>query len=260
MPEVIIPGPVGRLQAMYKQTGDKTSPIAILLHPHPIYGGTMNNKVVYSMYHTFADAGFNVLRFNFRGVGSSQGEYDRGEGELEDATAALEWLQANNFNARACWVAGFSFGAWIGMQLLMRRPEITSFVSIAPPATMYDFSFLAPCPTSGLIVHGTQDQIAPLDEAEKLVERLHMQKGIHIQLTRIEGANHYFQGYLEQLDQAVATYLATHADYSALDGEKAPALTIYKDRPKALPEATPGKKPENHHGDSELDNEDVRDL
>ena len=252
MPEVIIPGPVGRIQAMYKHSGQENAPIAIILHPHPIYGGTMNNKVVYAMYHTFAEAGFNVLRFNFRGVGGSQGEYDRGEGELEDATAALEWLQENNRSARACWVGGFSFGAWIGMQLLMRRPEVTSFVSIAPPANMYDFSFLAPCPTSGLMVHGTQDQVAPLVETQKLVERLHMQKGIHIQLDKVAGANHYFQGHLDALDTSVASYLAEHADYSNLQSDVAPALTIKKALPTALPEPTLSPEPEvESEGDSD---------
>ena len=234
MPKVIIPGPVGRIEAFYKHEGGKSAPIALMLHPHPIYGGTMNNKVVYSMYHTFADAGFNVLRFNFRGVGESQGEYDRGEGELEDATAVLEWLQANNPGARACWVGGFSFGAWIGMQLLMRRPEITSFVLVAPPANMYDFAFLAPCPTSGLMVQGTADQVVPHEETEDLAERLHQQKGIHIQLDLIEGANHYFQGHLEALNASVAGYLGQHADYSNLEGEVAPALTIMKERKPAL--------------------------
>ena len=236
MPKVVIPGPAGRIQAMYKRGGGGAAPIAIMLHPHPVYGGTMNNKVVYSMYHTFADAGFNVLRFNFRGVGDSQGEYDKGEGELEDATTALEWLQANNPSACACWVAGFSFGAWIGMQLLMRRPEVTSFVSIAPPANMYDFFFLAPCPTSGLMVHGTADQLVPLEETEQLIERLHMQKGLYIQLDIIEQANHYFQGHLDELDASVRSYLARHANYSTQDVEVKRALTIYTDRPAVLAE------------------------
>lgn len=252
MPEIIIPGPVGRIEAMYKHNNEEAAPIALMLHPHPIYGGTMNNKVVYSMYHTFAEAGFNVLRFNFRGVGNSQGEYDKGEGELEDATAALEWLQANNPRARACWVGGFSFGAWIGMQLLMRRPEVTSFVSIAPPANMYDFSFLAPCPTSGLMVHGTNDQVAPLVETQKLVERLHMQKGIHIELDEVNGANHYFQGQIDRLDSSVASYLSQHADYSNLEGDVAPALTILKERPVATIEA-PIAKPDTNLEDLDLD-------
>ena len=245
---------------MYKHSGGDTAPIALILHPHPIYGGTMNNKVVYSLYHTFADAGFNVLRFNFRGVGESQGEYDRGEGELEDATAALEWLQTTNPGARACWVAGFSFGAWISMQLLMRRPEVTSFVSIAPPANMYDFSFLAPCPTSGLMVQGTNDQIAPLDETERLVERLHIQKGIHIQLDKIAGANHYFQGHLAALDHSVASYLAAHADYSNLQGEIAPALTIRKQSPEALPTPAQNSQDSRDSQETEIDETELETL
>src|SRR3546814_10548116 len=96
----------------------------------------MNNKVVYTLYHAFTRRGFSCLRFNFRGVGRSQGTFSRGEGELADAAAALDWLQSYNENATQCWIAGFSFGAWIGMQLLMRRPEITGFISISPPANI----------------------------------------------------------------------------------------------------------------------------
>ena len=144
MPEVIFAGPDGRLEGRYHPQKDRDAPIAIVLHPHPAYGGTMNNKVVYNLHYAFYNLGFTVLRFNFRGVGRSQGEYDQGIGELSDAASALDYLQAMNQNSKQCWVAGFSFGAWIGMQLLMRRPEITGFVSVAPPANLYDFSFLAP--------------------------------------------------------------------------------------------------------------------
>jgi alpha/beta superfamily hydrolase len=103
--------------------------------------------------------GFSTLRFNFRGVGRSQGSFDRGEGELSDAASALDWLQTYNPNAQFCWIAGFSFGAWIGMQLLMRRPEIESFIAVSPPANIYDFTFLAPCPSSGLVLQGDQDTV-----------------------------------------------------------------------------------------------------
>jgi alpha/beta superfamily hydrolase len=127
MPEVIFPGPEGRLEGRYHPQKAKDAPIAIILHPHPQFGGTMNNKVVYNLHYAFYNMGFTVLRFNFRGVGRSQGEYDQGVGELSDAASALDYLQSMNQNAKHCWVAGFSFGAWIGMQLLMRRPEITGF-------------------------------------------------------------------------------------------------------------------------------------
>jgi alpha/beta superfamily hydrolase len=150
------PGPEGRLEGRYHPQKAKDAPIAIILHPHPQFGGTMNNRVVYNLHYAFHEMGFTVLRFNFRGVGRSQGEYDQGVGELSDAASALDYLQSMNPNAKHCWVAGFSFGAWIGMQLLMRRPEITGFISVSPPANMYDFSFLAPCPSSGLIINGTR--------------------------------------------------------------------------------------------------------
>lgn len=193
MPEVIFPGPEGRIEGRYHPQPNRDAPIAIVLHPHPQFGGTMNNKVVYNLHYAFHALGFSVLRFNFRGVGRSQGEYDQGTGELSDAAAALDYLQAMNQNARHCWVAGFSFGAWIGMQLLMRRPDITGFISVAPPANMYDFSFLAPCPASGLIINGTADRIAPPADVGGLVAKLHEQKGITITHTEIEGADHFFR-------------------------------------------------------------------
>src|SRR5271167_3015983 len=102
MPEVVINGPEGRLEGRYHVSKQENAPIALMLHPHPQHGGTMNNKVVYALYHVFAEHGFSVLRFNFRGVGRSQGKFDRGEGELSDAAAALDWLQAYNVNASAC--------------------------------------------------------------------------------------------------------------------------------------------------------------
>ncbi len=148
MPEVIFAGPAGRLEGRYQAPKQKGAPIAIVLHPHPQFGGTMNNQIVYNLFYTFANRGFAALRFNFRGVGRSQGAFDHGVGELSDAAAALDWVQAVNPEARACWIAGVSFGSWIGMQLLMRRPEIEGFISIAAMANRYDFSFLAPCPSS----------------------------------------------------------------------------------------------------------------
>ena len=207
MPEVIINGPDGRLEGRYQQNRTPGAPIAILLHPHPQHGGTMNNKVVYALYHAFARQGFSVLRFNFRGVGRSQGAFDRGEGELSDAASALDWLQSFNESASACWIAGFSFGAWIGMQLLMRRPEISGFVSIAPPANLYDFTFLAPCPSSGLIIQGAEDEIVPPASVAKLVEKLKAQRNLEIDCRMIPGANHFFHNSLDQLDQHLGDYL-----------------------------------------------------
>ena len=215
MPEVLINGPEGRLEGRYHHAKSPTAPIALLLHPHPQHGGTMNNKVVYTLFQVFVQQGFSVLRFNFRGVGRSQGSFDRGEGELSDAASALDWLQGYNANASSCWIGGFSFGAWIGMQLLMRRPEIDGFIAVAPPANLYDFSFLAPCPSSGLILQGDQDSIVTLDAAQKLVTKLSHQREIKIDYRIVKGADHFFQNHLEELTTHVDDYIAAHPDRRA---------------------------------------------
>ena len=146
--EIFIPGPAGRLEAKYYKSKKNTSPICLVLHPHPQYGGTMNNKVVVETFQTFMNNDFSVCRVNFRGVGKSDGEFDNGQGELADAAAALDWLEKENFDNSQCWISGFSFGSLIAMQLLMRRPEINRFVAISPQPNVYDFSFLTPCPLS----------------------------------------------------------------------------------------------------------------
>lgn len=207
MPEVIFNGPDGRLEGRYHHSSADDAPIALILHPHPQQGGTMNNRVVFDVYQTFARRGFSTLRFNFRGVGRSQGEYDEGMGELSDAAAALDWLQSQNPDAAQCWISGFSFGAWICMQLLMRRPEIDSFVALAPPADKYDFAFLAPCPASGLFVHGAKDTMVPEDSVEALAMKLQAQKRITIDYRIIDDANHFFHNKVDQLTTHVDSYL-----------------------------------------------------
>ena len=207
MAEVLIAGPEGRIEARYHQSKDRNAPIAIILHPHPEQGGTMNNKVTYALFRAFVEQGFNTLRFNFRGVGRSEGKYDLGEGELSDAAACLDWLQVQNPEPRQCWVAGFSFGAWISMQLLMRRPELDGFIAVAPPANLYDFTFLAPCPVSGLILQGSKDEIVQKDSVQKLSVRLAAQRGLHIDYRVIPEADHFFTNQLPEMIGHVHEYL-----------------------------------------------------
>lgn len=207
MAEVIFNGTAGRIEGSYHQSHASHAPIALIVHPHSQYGGTMHNKVVYSLYRLFADRGYNTLRFNFRGVGRSEGKFDDGEGELNDAASALDWLQSCNPNASSCWVAGFSFGAWISMQLLMRRPEISGFISISPPADRYDFNFLAPCPVSGLIVQGEEDSLTARQSAAKLVAKLKLQRGLDIPHETVPGADHSFSEKLSEMHTIVERYI-----------------------------------------------------
>ena len=207
MAEVIFNGPDGRLEGRYHQSKKPNAPIAIVLHPHPLHGGNMNNRVVFIMFNNFVERGFSVLRFNFRGVGRSQGAFDNGVGELSDAAYAFDWVQQFNNNSPFCWIGGYSFGALISMQLMMRRPEIEGFVSISPPAGTEDFSFLAPCPSSGLIIHGDKDTHIPLDAVKKLAQKLDGQKNISVNLSVVKGADHFYKDNMDNLSKEVASYL-----------------------------------------------------
>ncbi|MDR1235447.1 MAG: alpha/beta hydrolase [Holosporaceae bacterium] len=207
MPELVLMGNVGRIEARYHHCKNPNAPLVIVLHPNPLQGGTMNSRVTVALYNAFVENGFSAIRFNFRGVGKSEGVYDKGEGELTDTAAVLDWIQSVNHGAHPVWVAGFSFGALIGMQLLMRRPEIVGFVSVCPPANLYDFSFLAPCPVSGMIVNGENDFVCPTESVGKLVEKLNKQRGIKIDYRVIPGCDHSFSDHLDTLKDCVAEHL-----------------------------------------------------
>jgi alpha/beta superfamily hydrolase len=192
MPEVMFAGPRWPARGSLPPREAAHAPVALILHPHPLHGGTMNNRVVHALYQRFQAMGFSTLRFNFRGVGRSQGRYDGGIGEISDAAAALDFLQAVNPNASSLWVAGYSFGSYVGMQLLMRRPEMGGFVSVSAPASHYDFGFLAPCPCNGLILHGSDDELVPEPSVRKLVDKLKHPKGHRHRLPRHARRSHIY--------------------------------------------------------------------
>lgn len=207
MPKIYIEGPAGKLEGVFHQAEESKAPTAIVLHPHPLYGGTMNNKVVYHLYKAFVNNGFSVLRFNFRGVGNSQGTFDNGAGELSDVNAALDWLHMQNKNSSHYWVSGFSFGAYVGMQTIMRRPEIEGFIMAAPPVSRYNFGFFSPCPISGLIVQGEEDEIANPVATRKFADTCRDQKGVFVEYEEIESADHFFKDHLEEFDEVVDDYI-----------------------------------------------------
>jgi alpha/beta superfamily hydrolase len=208
MPEVIISGNAGRIEGIYHSAEREDAPMALVLHPHPMHGGTMNNKVVYNLHHCFVRHGFSTLRINFRGAGRSEGKFDDGIGELTDAATALNWLQLQNPMSNMIWVAGFSFGSWIAMQLLMRRPEINYFIAVSPPVGKYDFSFLSPCPISGLILQGDQDSIISEEKVTSLAQKLAKQKNAKIDYTVVRGADHFYRTKMDELTDLSDNYVA----------------------------------------------------
>ena len=205
--EIFIPGPAGRLEAKYYKNPKFGSRVAIVLQPHPQYGGTMNNKIVQLAYNIFLENGFSVIKLNFRGVGKSDGVFDNGQGELSDAAAALDWIERENLDYSQCWVSGFSFGALICMQLIMRRPEVNNFIAISPQPNVYDFSFLAPCPTSGLVVYSNVDELVTQESIEELDNRIKNQKGVEVMFTQIDNANHFFKSKEKELSQTIKKYI-----------------------------------------------------
>lgn len=207
MPEVIINGPAGRIEGRYHQSSSPKAPVALVLHPHPLHGGTMNNKITYALYRAFVNNGFSVLRINFRGVGKSQGKFDNGIGELLDATAVMNWLHDQNMESSDFWIAGFSFGAWISLQAVMRRPELENYILVAPPATKYDFNFIVPCTSAGLIVQGDKDEITKEADSARLAEKLSAREGAEISYQTVSGADHFFKDYMEEFESIIDQYI-----------------------------------------------------
>ena len=205
--EIFIPGPSGRIQAKYYKSTQQAAPVALVLQPHPQYGGTMNNRIVAETHNCFYKNNFSVIRINFRGVERSDGVFDNGQGELSDAAAALDWLEKENPGYSQCWISGFSFGALICMQLIMRRPEVSKFIAISPQPNVYDFTFLAPCPISGLIIYGKNDELVQIDSILNLKKRLNMQKNISVKFDSISNANHFYKGKEKELANSIKEYI-----------------------------------------------------
>ena len=205
--EIFIPGPAGRIQAKYFKNKKVGAPVALVLSPHPQYGGTMNNRIVSETYNCFYKNKFSVIKINFRGVGKSEGTFDNGQGELSDAAAALDWIERENPGYEQCWVSGFSFGSLICMQLIMRRPEVNKFIAISPQPDVYDFTFLAPCPISGLVVFGNNDELVQSDSILNLKKRLGIQKNINVKFDSISNANHFYKGKEKEFSSSLNTYI-----------------------------------------------------
>jgi hypothetical protein len=167
----------------------------------------MQNKVVQTAYNVFVNSGFSVLKINFRGVGKSDGVFDNGQGELSDAAAALDWVERENLDYSQCWVSGFSFGSLICMQLIMRRPEVNNFIAISPQPNVYDFSFLAPCPTSGQILFSDNDELVTKESIEELDRRIKSQKGIEVIFSKIKNSNHFFTDKEKELKEEIEKYV-----------------------------------------------------
>jgi alpha/beta superfamily hydrolase len=195
-------GPAGQLDALLNSGSPDATHAAVVCHPHPVYGGTLHNKVVFHAMKALNNLGLPVLRFNFRGAGLSHGEHDQGTGEVDDVRAALDWLDGE-FRLPIVF-AGFSFGAAIGLRAAVPDSRVPTLISLGTPISpvdnrSYDYDFLTNCAKPKLFVSGSRDQFASKAKLEALVQSLPEPKRLVI----IEAADHFFEGRLREMRETV---------------------------------------------------------
>jgi len=203
---LFLAGPAGRLEALLNAGSLDATHAALVCHPHPRYGGTLHNKVVFHTMKALNSFGFPVLRFNFRGTGLSEGEHAHGIGEVEDVRAALDWLEGE-FTLPIIF-AGFSFGAAVGVRAAHDDNRVRALIALGLPAVpvddrVYDFDFLRSCTKPKLFVSGSRDQFGPPGKLEALVNTFAEPK----KLVRIESGDHFFAGRLKEMRVAVEEWI-----------------------------------------------------
>jgi uncharacterized protein len=203
---LFIPAPHGKLEAILKEPpeGMERRGVALVLHPHPLHGGTMHNKVVFRAARALNEAGLLTLRKNFRGVGQTTGTHDRGRGEADDARVALDYLVAHYPDAPLL-VAGFSFGARVGLEAGTRDERVRALVGIGTPVSIpereYDFSFLRECRKPVLFVHGERDEFGDVSELRSLAAQLPAEA--HARVEIIPAAGHFFDNQLDDMSRVI---------------------------------------------------------
>jgi alpha/beta superfamily hydrolase len=198
-------GPAGRLEAILWTPATAVRPplAAVVCHPHPLFGGTMHNKVIYQTAKTLDTLGIPVLRFNFRGAGLSAGEHDHGRGEQGDVQAALDFL-SREFPGVPVVLAGFSFGAWVGLRAGCECPRVSHLIGLGIPVNDTDFSFLSRCEKPKLFVHGSGDEHGAIDKVKTLVASLPGENHLVV----VEGADHFFAGKLDYFSAAINAWFS----------------------------------------------------
>jgi uncharacterized protein len=210
---LFIPSPSGHLEALL--TEPKISPRkwgCVLCHPHPQFGGTMHTKAIFRSARALQSLGMVTLQFNFRGVGQSTGAYDEGQGEKDDVGAAVEFLRGHYPDAKLA-LLGFSFGAWVGLQVGAEDERIVQLIGLGIPLSMSSFSFLKASVKPKLIVQGARDEFGPRDAIEAWYETLLEPK----KLVLVEGANHLFNGKIRELQKAIVEYFRERYAMSAVN-------------------------------------------
>jgi uncharacterized protein len=201
----ILPGPAGKLEALLNTGSAQATHAALVAHPHPLFGGTMHNKVVFSAMKALNNLGFPALRFNFRGAGLSEGTHDHGRGEVEDVRAALDWLD-HEFHLPIIF-AGFSFGAATGLRICCPDKRVAGVISLGTPieaeGRLYAYNFLRECAKPKLFISGGHDEFGPLPQLQQVIDSVPEPK----QFVVVEGVGHFFEGKLDQVSSLIEQWV-----------------------------------------------------
>lgn len=203
---VNIPTPQGHLEGILKPEEEGSSPpyVSVICHPHPLYGGTMHNKVVFKVAQTLQALTIPALRFNFRGIGQSTGVYDEGRGEMDDVRYALEFL-SRRYPGVPAIIAGFSFGSYVGLRVAASDDRAQAMIGLGVPARWFGGDTLQGCHKPKLLIHGTQDELAPYELAKQWFEQIPAPKS----MIAVEGADHFFQGRLDEVQAIITRFVQT---------------------------------------------------
>ena len=221
----LVPGPCGSIDSSFYQSESRQRPLVLLLPPHPTLEGDMNCAAIRKFFVLFASMGFSVMSFNYRGSGYSSGCFVEGKGEISDAAACLDWARQRVEGASFCWVVGYSFGAYIALQLLMRRPEIGRFIVIDLDSKKSDFSFLAPCPVSGLFLQSEKMHSHCGESTEGLILSLSCQKNAYnsFDLHKIASPNAFSDCFFKNASNVIESYVSKGFDQGLSKGNAASA-------------------------------------
>src|SRR5258705_2487055 len=203
---LFIPAPHGQLEGILKEPRDKSNirGVALVLHPHPVHGGTMHNKVVFRAAAALNDAGLVALRINFRGVGQSSGSHDEGRGEKEDVQAALDYL-AEHYPWQEVSLAGFSFGSRVGLEVGISDARVVRLIGLGVPVSLYDVSFLQQCRKPILFVHGDHDEFGNVEDLKTMISKIPDET--LVQLVVVKDADHFFAGHLDEMTNAIIEWM-----------------------------------------------------
>ncbi|MDR1826657.1 MAG: alpha/beta fold hydrolase [Rickettsiales bacterium] len=216
MVDVMVPGETGRIHAVYQKGPEDSAPMAVIIPGAPRAGLHMNDRINYALFRAYMDIGFSVIRFDFRGVGDSEGILGNLDDNLRDIASVVDWIQNQNEEADVLWLAGARQGAWYVLQSMMRRPEVRGFTLVSPDHMITNYAFLSPRPNRGLLLQGANECPDALNFAPHLTQLLKRQAKINLETIRVKNSDEKFERTLKQMYDEIKAYVGREKEENRL--------------------------------------------